>query len=341
MRALRTIVVSLTCFMFLLIAVTAAAENPYATKRLVLPDGKIIIGASTPLPPPPVLAPVAVPSDDPDRAPVLLPNVPAFDWCYGCAATSGAMLAGFYDNNGYANMYAGPTNGGTCPMTNAVWGSGHCPLSATEQGYDGLGVRGHVDDYWISYQSSAPDPYITGAWTQHTHANCTGDFMGTNQSAVPYENTDGSTSIYYYPSGAPYSGANADDGGWGLKLFCESRGYTVEGHFTQLIYGWDGNTGGMTFTEYKAEIDAGRPVLIHVEGHTMLGFGYDVVGSLIYLHDTWDYSDHTMAWGGWYPYGQNQLHHWGVTCIELADTVSIFADSFESGSTSRWSSTTQ
>jgi hypothetical protein len=41
-----------------------------------------------------------------------LSNVPAFYWSYGCAATSAAMLFGYYDHIGYSNMYAGPTNGG-------------------------------------------------------------------------------------------------------------------------------------------------------------------------------------------------------------------------------------
>ena len=35
---------------------------------------------------------------------VYLSNVPAFDWCYGCSATSAAMLFGYYDNGDYHNM---------------------------------------------------------------------------------------------------------------------------------------------------------------------------------------------------------------------------------------------
>ena len=61
-----------------------------------------------------------------------------------------------------------------------------------------------------------------------------------------------------------------------------------------------GNTLGFTFDQYKQEIVNGRPVLIQVEGHTMLGYGYDNNGSLVYIHDTWDYSSHTMVWGGSY-----------------------------------------
>jgi parallel beta-helix repeat protein len=244
-----------------------------------------------------------------------LSNVPAFDWCYGCSATSAAMMFGHYDNHNYTNMYAGPTNSGVCPMSNSVWGSGECPLSATHQGYDGLGQRGHADDYWSSY-GSIIDPYF-GNWAEHTYADCTADYMGTNQYHN-WQNTDGSTRFYFWPDGSPlydYSGCEPGkrDGCHGVKLFVESRGYSVVTNFNQYIYGYNGNTQGFTFSDFQSEIDAGRPVLIHIVGHTMLGYGYNTAGSIIYIHDTWDYSDHQMTWGGTYSGEQ----HIGVTVIQL------------------------
>jgi hypothetical protein len=137
--------------------------------------------------------------------------------------------------------------------------------------------------------------------------------MKTNQST--YNNTDGSTWFYNYTDGSPYSGpgANNDDGMYGIKLFFESRGYTVTSHFNQYIYGYNGNTLGFTFNQFKAEIDAGRPVLIQVSGHTMLGMGYNDTGTLVYLHDTWDYSTHQMTWGGSY----SDMQHYAVGVIQL------------------------
>ncbi|OQY37333.1 MAG: hypothetical protein B6226_05285, partial [Candidatus Cloacimonetes bacterium 4572_65] len=44
------------------------------------------------------------------RSVVIIDDVPAFDWSYGCSATAGAMMAAFYDRNGFANIYTGPTN---------------------------------------------------------------------------------------------------------------------------------------------------------------------------------------------------------------------------------------
>lgn len=137
---------------------------------------------------------VAIPKSTEAGTVKVLLNVPAFDWSYGCSATSAAMIAGYYDNKGYSNMYTGPTNGGVVPMDNSVWGEGECPLSATHVGYDDRSVRGHVGDYWIEIDNEGPDPWIINGWTEHIQGDCTADYMGTNQSA--FKNSDGSTSFF-------------------------------------------------------------------------------------------------------------------------------------------------
>jgi hypothetical protein len=265
----------------------------------------------------------------PTESSVILDEVPAFSWSFGCSATAAAMAAGYYDRNGYPEMYTGPTNNGLMPLDNSSWGSSyingewrdHCPLSATCEGVDGRTSRGHVNDYWVSYGSSQPDPYITNGWAQHTYGDCTGDFMKTNQSAFGI--TDGATMFTFYTSHNKYSGSgyNGADGRWGFKLFFESRGYTVTDHFNQQIYGFEGIQNGFTFEEYKAEIDAGRPVLVHVIGHTMLGLGYDDATQTIYIHNTWDYSMHEMTWGGAY---MGMPHHAvSVVTLEAAPTYQV------------------
>lgn len=293
--------------------------------------GKMVTGVNMPGHPP---AGFTMPEAQIPLTAVTLANVPAYRWSFGCSATSAAMQAAYYDRIGYYDMYTGPTQGGLMPMDNSSWGTVviagetryQCPLSATRNGVDGRATRGHVDDYWISYGSGAADPYITGGWAQHAWGQCTGDYMGTNQSAL--SNSDGSTTFFFYDDGSPccnYAApAGQKDGCYGLRKFYESRGYTVLSNCTQLI---SGTAGSFTFAEYKAEINAGRPVLIHVTDHTMLGFGYDNTGSLVYLKDTWDYSTHTMTWGGSY----GGLDHWGVTTIQLqavtpnpcADVISL------------------
>jgi hypothetical protein len=306
-----------------------AATNPYVVERFVVNGKSIdkIIVPGPPSPPPGFIRPTVAELPVPNIAAGInvLANVPASTWAFGCSATSAAMMFGYYDNIGYLNMYAGPTNGGLYPLTNASWGTALIsgedralnPLSATRNGLDGRAIRGHVDDYWIKYGNTASDPFITNCWTEHTQGECTGDYMGTNQSLLG--NSDGSTTFYNYGDGSPlydYTGCEPAqrDGCHGMRLFIESRGYALQssGNFNQYIYGYGGNTLGFTYNDFKAEIDAGRPVLIQVSGHTMLGFGYDTSGSIVYIHDTWDYANHTMTWGGTY----SGMTHYGVTVIK-------------------------
>ena len=261
-----------------------------------------------------------------------LATVPVFDWSYGCAATAAAMLFGYYDRTGYSNMYNGPTNGGFCPEDNLVWGQtvypgvtcGECPLSATHQGVDGRVNKGHVDDYWVDYASTAQDPFIDN-WTEHPHGECTADYMGTNQ--YNYDNVDGSTLFACLKDGEPtYDFTDFEpllrDGCHGMRLFSESRGHDVVDNFTQYIYGQapDNPTNGFTFADYVAEIDAGRPVVIHVEGHAMLGFGYNTSGNVVYLYDTWDHLPHGMIWGGLY---EVFYQHIAVTVIRLEPVATL------------------
>jgi dipeptidyl aminopeptidase/acylaminoacyl peptidase len=55
----------------------------------------------------------------------------------------------------------------------------------------------------------------------------------------------------------------------------------------------------------------------------MLGYGYDTTGNIIYLHDTWDYSNHQMTWGGTY----SGLQHRAVTVIRLQVTAPTVTNS--------------
>jgi hypothetical protein len=321
-----SIAISILCF-FQVASVSAAgtlnsygvqSDKPNVIRRFVQ-SGKSIDEVIVPgRPPESYRAPQAiVPESSSAMETRILSNVPAFDWSYGCSTTSAAMMFGYYDNIGYPNLYTGPANGGVCPLTNAVWGSGECPLSATHMWLDGRVNKGHVDDYWIDTGSTLPDPFI-GNWDEHVQGECTGDFMGTNQSSK--SNADGATKFYYYSDGSPlydFISYEPDirDACHGMKLFFESRGYTVASNYSQYIYGYDSgdgngpNTIGFTFAQYKQEIDAGRPVLIQVEDHTMLGYGYSDTGSVVFLHDTWDHNNHSMTWGGNY----SGMIHYGVT----------------------------
>ena len=240
-------------------------------------------------------------------------TVPAYSWVFGCSAVSAAMIAAYYDRIGLADMYTGPTNGGVMPLDSSSWstwmdGNGGTytqnPLIASRNGLDGRDTLGSLDDTWVQYGSSVDDPYITEVRTQHAWGDAIGDYMKTSQS--DYGIFDGATCFYGWDSPAQLTCSKMEeleissmDGTYGRKLFYEARGYTVTDCYSQLT---DNKiSGGFSFVQFKAEIDAGRPVMLNLEGHSIVGIGYDDSSSnTIYIHDTWDYLTHTMTWGGSY-----------------------------------------
>lgn len=315
---------------------TAAADDSVFSdpcfSTIIGPDGSELGLAVTPATPPLIsMAAASAPEVHIAGSANSLSDVPAYDWTYGCAATAASMLFGYYDRHGYPDMYTGPTNGGVCPLTNEVWGHttylyptftcGEMPMIASHLGYDGRTAKGHVDDYWKNVGWNS-DPY-DGAWAEHTPPDCVADFMGTNQYAK-FGNGDGNTSFTYYNNGSKFGihGSYNDywlvsntrrDGAQGAMMYAQNCGYAVTEVYTQPIDAMNLEFG-FTFTDYMAEIDAGYPVLIHVTGHLMIGYGYDADSQTIYLNDTWDYNSHSMTWGGSYA-GRT---HWGVTVIHLA-----------------------
>ena len=289
--------------------------NPYySIEYLTTADGiplsrEIINGPSKPIPEYQAEREASMTTIEPEG---IIANFPSFDWVFGCSAVSSAMIAAYYDRGLYPNLYTGPTNGGVMPLTDTswpTWSDGfetypNNPLIASRNGLDGRTSKGSIDDYWIQYNSSTQDPYITGGWTQHGWGTAIGDYMKTSQSA--YGNTDGSTTFYNWTSSTEKltcadmvtNNIFQDDGTYGRKLFYEARGYTVTDCYNQKT---DNNGGGFTLNNFKAEIDAGHPVLLNLAGHSIVGYGYN--GSTIYIRDTWD-SDpahsYTMTWGGSY-----------------------------------------
>jgi len=287
----------------------------YSIEHLTAPDGtqltgSIINGPPHPLPEFQAEREASMTTIEPEG---LIANFPSYDWVFGCSAVSGAMIAAWYDRGSYPNLYTGPTAGGVMPLTDTSWSTWsdgsvtypNNPLIASHNGVDGRTIKGSIDDYWVSYGSTTPDPYIAGSWTQHAWGDAIGDYMKTSQSA--YFNTDGSTGFYDYDNTSPDKLTCADmefydidhlDGTYGRKLFYEARGYTVTDCYNQKT---DNNFGGFTLANFQAEIDAGHPVLLNLAGHSIVGYGYN--GSTIYIRDTWDNDpthNYTMTWGGSY-----------------------------------------
>jgi YD repeat-containing protein len=334
---------------------TIVSSKHYTVDRYTLTNGAALDQITINGPPKPP------PGFDVQRQAVSLPQpniaqgvnfltVPAFDWVFGCSAVSGAMIAGYYDRTGWPNIYTGPTNGGIMPLNNSSWptwtdGSDtypSCPLIASMSGVDGA-VGGSIDDYWTQYGSCTNDPYITGSWTQHNWGTSIGDYMKTSQTA--FENCDGSTQFWNYSSSAtPLTCSDMEshqlsnlDGTYGRKLFYEARGYTVTDCYNQST----DNTiaGGFSFAQFMAEINAGRPVLLNLAGHSVVGVGYDSASNLVYIHDTWDYNNHTMTWGG--SYGGMSLISVSIVNLQAndaADTAKLYS-TFDGRGTFQWNGT--
>jgi len=334
--------VILTIYLFMSSSSIARAQeaatptpNPYFTvNQVTLADGTVVeedIIKGPPVPPPGFeiqRQAVSLPVSDAATGINTL-TVPTYPWIFGCSAVSGAMIAGYYDRNGYSNIYTGPTNGGVMPLFDSsswgswtdggTWGNGGAqtiyfnnPLVASKNGLDGRTTRGSIDDYWFQYYSTAPDPYVTGGWDQHVWWNqnpasigaSIGDYMLTSQST--YGLADAYTRFYdnWSNPAAPLTcdtmkfNSLVPDGTVGRKHFYESRGYTVTDCYNQFTD--NQYSGGFSFAQYKAEIDAGRPVMLNLAGHTIVGVGYDASTNTVYIHDTWDNLTHTMTWGGSY-----------------------------------------
>ena len=286
-----------------------------------------------------------------------LSEVPAFRWVFGCSAVSGSMIAGYYDRTGFLNIYTGPTDDGLIPLVEDTnWGTWidranevypDNPLIASHYGLDSRVTPGSIDDYWFSYLSGTDDPYITQGLQQHAWRDAIGDFMKTSQSA--YGNDDGATSFYSYSNSAlPLTcsemegfGIHDEDGTYGRKLFYEARGYTVTDCYAQSTD--NAKRGGFSFTQFKAEIDAGRPVFLNLQGHSIVGVGYDDSTKTIYIHDTWDNSDYSMIWGTSYA-GMKLL---SVSIVNLEESapeipdISVSPNSYNFGSVDIGNTSTQ
>jgi hypothetical protein len=230
--------------------VTPEPTSEYFTSsKVTIDDGRQVerfIIHGPPHPPPGQVRKTVLLPDSASALGVVTLTVPAFNWSFGCSATSGSMIAAYYDRNGYPNIYTGLTNGGVMPLDSSSWPSwidgkgdtyGQCPLTASRKGLDGRSTGGSIDDYWVSYLSKVQDPFITNGWTQHTWGDAIGDYMKTSQSS--YGNVDGSTVFYNWSSGTTpltcsdmASNNITVDGTYGRKLFYEAKGYTVKKQIT-------------------------------------------------------------------------------------------------------------
>ncbi len=284
---------------------------------------------------------------------VYLADVPDYEWHAGCFGTANGNLFGYWDRNGFPDFYTGPTAGGVAPLDsrNSLGHGGIRALWASQAGVDGrpAGVPGHMDDFYVAYESTAPDPHVTAGRPAHA-PDCIGDFIGLNQDR--WEDLNGECSgnidaysfVHWDPNGARRV-ADPDSPGIppgsdipnGLVEWTRHCGYDAE-VACQLS---DFNPGvapgaGFTFADLRTEIDAGYPVLLFMQAfdefdrtlfgvagvnpriHGMLAYGYletDDGQQYVRFRTSWASGDLQFArWtaGDWTPEGLLNLPLRGV-----------------------------
>jgi hypothetical protein len=267
---------------------------------------------------------------------VLLTEVPDYEWDAGCFGTATGNLMGYWDRHGFPDFYTGPTGGGLAPLTSTGVNQGICSLWASRAGLDGRPENqpGHMDDYWVFYESTAPDPYVAAGRPEHT-PDSIGDFFGLNQNKWTNlndecaGNIDGFSFVFWDKTGdkrlnyvpASQKGIPVPDIPAGLRAWTKYRGYDADS-FSQLAdFNPTVSAGhGFGFADLKAEIDAGYPVLLFLQDssglfrslpgmpqanpliHGMLAYGYyipdDGSAPLVRYKTSWGGSG-DYSWSPW------------------------------------------
>jgi hypothetical protein len=243
-----------------------------------------------PTPPPWVLRERAETAPAGLLAPVLISGVPFYLWRDGCGPTAAGMVLGYWDGQGFDFLIPGDAQSQT-PDVDA--------MIATE------GPASNYTDYCEpidSFPTLKPDLSENPPGDEHPN-NCVADYMLTSQSA--HNN--------YYGWGW------ASNVGPAMKSYVDALGIPDLVVTEDLLH----MGSSLTWDSFKAEIDAGRPLvfLVDTDGdgstdHFVTVVGYNEAGTQSYAcHDTWDTHVH------WYDFkqmqGGQQWGVWGATTFQL------------------------
>ena len=256
-------------------------------------------------------------------------EVPQLEYMYGCTATVVGMLLGYYDRWGYlgynvSNLIDGNVelnarglDGNMYDMDafDTVLGNAVASEEYVDRFY---GQSSTVELEYTFVNGNKNNPVLnTSAW------NCLADYLGTGQ--YWRGNSDLSTTFYYTTLSAimntkqtvTLNGVNMPikyrDFLYGLNLYVEDAGYKLDADNCKSVK-TDTDGGDFSFDDYCNEIDAGRLVIIHISGHSMLGYGYDRSTGEIIFDDTYR-NNQRMQWDGTYYYSNGYRELEAVTLI--------------------------
>ena len=263
--------------------------------------------------------------------------VPEAEYMYGCTPTAAAMLLGYYDLYGYRGT----------SLSNII----ECDVDLKSRGTDGnaydmdafdtvLGRATATEEYVYRFYSrngkeTTPEQELAysfksdGKTLDTSIWNCLADYLGTGQ----YWRGNGnlSTSEAYCSLEKLYTYDNditiSDDTHtktvkyyetamlYGLDLYVQSRGYAMDYEITGT-YQVDVAGGSFTFEDYMREINSGRPVLIAIKGHSMIGYGYNPETREIIFDDCYN-ADSRMKWNGTYFFSGSERTLKTITVIGI------------------------
>lgn len=278
-------------------------------------------------------------STEPNGDVLLAQAMPEAEYMYGCTPTAAAMILGYYDLYGYrgadlSNMIEGDVDlksRGTDEDGNAYdmdsFDTALGRATATESFVSRFHSRGSKEttpSQELKYAFKSDNKtFNMDCW------DCIADYLGTGQywrgndnlsTTITYgtledildddrtiEITAGSTkrTVRYVETTMLY----------GLDLYVQSRGYAMDYEITGS-YVVDVAGGSFTFADYMREIDGGRPVMISVSGHSMVGYGYNADTQEIIFDDCY-VSGRRMKWNGTYRFDKVDRKLQGITVIGI------------------------
>lgn len=245
--------------------------------------------------------------NDPRPVSGVLSGAPKYTWWYGCSPTSGGMMVGYWDGlSGFGNLYdgdAGLWGGGGDSGTKSMVASTAHIVAGDENGYT-----------YGDWQNSTTYP------NHEANPDCIADFMYTVDGGSYTEQITSGLEAYCEWDGAAY----------GNSQWITKDAYEASAAYEDVAY-W--GTPGHTFDyqDFKAQIDAGRPMMLGLiaywpathgwVGHSVVGYGYQddmfevkvptPTGSLdlevggFAVMDTWS---NGRAQSDWYDWGAVELH---------------------------------
>ncbi len=212
---------------------------------------------------------------EPNKAQVIINSVPAYIWKHGCGPTSVGMIVGYWDGNGFPNLVEGSATTQTADVNDMI-ASDHGSAVCNSAYLD------HYRDFSCPRDDGSPDVIQDLSELGGYHElNCVADFMQTSWSSE--SNKYGWS---WYSDGPPSFIDYID--------FIAPEYEGTAQNYAFYTYSWE---------QYKAQIDAGKPVMLLVDtdgnggtDHFIVGYAYDDVAMKYGCRNTWDGNIHWYDW---------------------------------------------